>query len=70
MTPTMQQRMAWALVQKQHGVITRQQLLRLGFTPDAIRHRIEEGRLHPIYPGVYAVGRRELSDTAPLPPQF
>jgi hypothetical protein len=37
-------------------VITRAQLLEIGFTARAIEHRIAVGRLHPIYRGVYAVG--------------
>jgi hypothetical protein len=41
-------------------VITRAQLLALGFTDAAIRQRLANGRLHPVYRGVYAVGRREL----------
>jgi very-short-patch-repair endonuclease len=52
---------AWALVKRQHGVISRGQLLALGFSTHAIDHRIETGRLHPVYAGVYAVGRKELS---------
>ncbi|MEA2472144.1 MAG: hypothetical protein QOE06_59 [Thermoleophilaceae bacterium] len=52
---------ARALTRRQHGVITRQQLLRLGFSRKAIEHRIATGRLLPIFRGVYAVGRRELS---------
>jgi hypothetical protein len=52
---------AWALVERQHGVISRVQLLALGFTDDAIRHRIRTGRLHTVFAGVYAVGRRQLS---------
>jgi len=51
----------WALVRAQHWVIARRQLLALGFTPAAIRHRIAIGRLHPIHGGVYAVGRREVA---------
>jgi len=51
----------WALVEHQHGVIARRQLLTLGFTSHAIQHRIDTGRLHPVWPGVYAVGRPELS---------
>jgi very-short-patch-repair endonuclease len=51
----------WALVRRQHGVITRRQLLALGYSRKAIRHRVEAGRLHPIFAGVYAVGRREVS---------
>jgi very-short-patch-repair endonuclease len=52
---------AWALVRRQHGVVARWQLLELGYTPAAIRHRIAVGRLHPVHRGVYAVGRRELT---------
>jgi len=37
------------------------QLLRAGYGPEAIRHRVKRGRLHPIYPRVYAVGRPELT---------
>jgi very-short-patch-repair endonuclease len=48
---------AWALAERQHWVITRPQLLRLGFSADAIKHRVKVGRLHPIWRGVYAVGR-------------
>ena len=51
----------WALVRRQHGVITRQQLMQLGFGKHAIDHRIRNGRLHPIWRGVYAVGRSELT---------
>jgi very-short-patch-repair endonuclease len=37
------------------------QLRALGFRPKAIEHRIAKGRLHPIWRGVYAVGRGELT---------
>lgn len=47
---------AWELARRQHGVVTRGDLLRLGFTPKAIRHRIASGRLHRLMRGVYAVG--------------
>jgi very-short-patch-repair endonuclease len=46
-----------ALTQRQHGVVTRSQMLELGFSPWAIKHRIAIGRLHPLLRGVYAVGR-------------
>src|SRR4051794_37693992 len=49
------------LVRRQHGVITRGQLLERGFNDDWIHHRIEKRRLHPVFAGVYAVGRPELS---------
>jgi very-short-patch-repair endonuclease len=51
---------AWGLVRRQHGVITREQLLDLGFSAGAIRHRCASGRLYKVHRGVYAVGRPEL----------
>ena len=52
---------AWHLADAQHGVVTHGQLLRLGFSPAAIKHRVAEGRLHPLWRGVYAVGRPQLT---------
>jgi hypothetical protein len=54
-------RKAWELAASQHGVIALFQLLALGFTEAAVRHRIAKGRLHVIYRGVYAVGRADLT---------
>src|SRR3954469_5651686 len=51
----------WALTRRQHGVVSRWQLRRLGFTRHAIAHRLANGRLHEVLPGVYAVGRPTLS---------
>ena len=51
---------AWNLVRAQHGVVTRRQLLELGMTSEAVRHRRRNGRLHEVHRGVYAVGRREI----------
>jgi len=51
----------WELADAQHGVVTREQLLGLGLSPKAIEHRIERGRLHPLWRGVYAVGRPEVT---------
>lgn len=48
-------------MRRQHGVISRAQLLELGFSPKAIEHRIRCGRLHPVARGVYAVGRPDLT---------
>jgi very-short-patch-repair endonuclease len=42
-------------------VIARSQLLALGFSAKAIKHRVAIGRLHPKWRGVYAVGRPELT---------
>jgi very-short-patch-repair endonuclease len=52
---------AWSLARQQHGVVARRQLLSLGFHPRAIEHRVRKGRLHPVWTGVYAVGRPELN---------
>lgn len=52
---------AWARARAQHGVITRRQLLDLGFSDQAIKHRLDKGRLHPIWRGVYAVGWPRLT---------
>lgn len=52
---------AWALAGRQHGVVTRRQLLTLGFPGHAIDHRIAAGRLHRLWRGVYAVGRPSVS---------
>ena len=45
-----------ALARKQHGYITRRQLLALGLSERAIDHRIAIGQLIRVYAGVYAVG--------------
>lgn len=50
----------WALARTQHGVVTRKQLLAGGLSSKAIEHRIRRGRLHPLWRGVYAVGRPEV----------
>jgi very-short-patch-repair endonuclease len=54
-------RRAWALARAQHGVVSRRQLLDLGFTRHAIAHRLRNGRLHAAGAGVYAVGRPVLT---------
>lgn len=55
-----QSQRAWRLAGAQHGVLTRRDLLDLGFSPEAIKHRVSKGRLHPVVRGVYAVGRPTL----------
>jgi hypothetical protein len=49
---------------RQHGNITRRQLLDLGLGAQAIRYRVRTSRLHRIFTGVYAVGHRPLSPIA------
>lgn len=50
----------WGLVRRQHGVVTRGQLLAHG-SGASIQRRLVAGRLHPLWRGVYAVGRPEVS---------
>jgi very-short-patch-repair endonuclease len=52
---------AWDIARRQHWVITRAQLLSLGFSSKAIRHRVMRGRLHAVGSGLYAVGRPQLT---------
>jgi len=40
----------------QHGVVTLRQLVAAGLGADAVRKRVACGRLHRLYPGVFAVG--------------
>jgi very-short-patch-repair endonuclease len=49
------------LAERQHGVLSRAQLLELGLERGAIAHRIELGRLRPVHRGVYTIGHRLLS---------
>lgn len=46
---------------RQHGVVSRAQLLGLGFGPGAIDWRVDAKRLHVVHRGVYAVGYRALT---------
>ncbi|HEX7279356.1 MAG TPA: type IV toxin-antitoxin system AbiEi family antitoxin domain-containing protein [Solirubrobacterales bacterium] len=46
------------LADDQHGVVARDQLIRLGFEEGAIARRLRVGRLHEVQRGVYAPGRR------------
>ena len=42
---------------RQHGNITRRQLLACGLDDEAMAHRVRTGRLFRVYRGVYSVGR-------------
>jgi len=50
-----------ALAAEQHGVVSRKQLVASGLRASAIGRRVNAGRLHPLYRGVYAVGHQVLS---------
>ena len=49
------------LARRQHGVVSRAQLVAAGLGPGAIEHRERMGRLHRLHRGVYAVGHRRLT---------
>jgi predicted transcriptional regulator of viral defense system len=53
-----------AMAGRQHGVVSRRQLLDLGISERAIHHRIRRGNLRRIHAGVYAVGHEALPFTA------
>src|SRR4051812_32604321 len=52
------------LAERQRGVASRAQLVRIGASDDGIDRRIRAGRLHVLHRGVYAVGHRHLSRNA------
>jgi very-short-patch-repair endonuclease len=49
-----------ALATRQYGVIARFQLVAIGLSEKAIDRRLASGRLHRLYPGVYAVGHMSV----------
>jgi predicted transcriptional regulator of viral defense system len=52
------------MASRQHGVVSRAQLYKLGFDNPAVERRIAGGRLHRLYRGVYAVGHTVLGPHA------
>ena len=53
-----------ALADRHHGIVTTQQLMRLGLDRRTISYRARTGRLHRLYQGVYAVGHAKLTSSA------
>jgi uncharacterized protein DUF559 len=49
------------LAGRQHGVVSRAQLIQAGMSKSGIDRRIRAGRLHVLHPRVYAVGHRAVS---------
>lgn len=47
---------------RQHGVITRAQLIAIGLLPSGISDRVAAGRLHRVHRGVYAVGHPSIGN--------
>ena len=50
-----------ALADHGDGVVSRVELLAAGVSPEQIKVRLRRGSLRPLYPGVYAVGHRVLT---------
>jgi hypothetical protein len=55
-----------ALAGRQHGVVALWQLVELGLTANAVTQRVEAGRLHRLYRGVFSVGHRILTPSGYL----
>jgi hypothetical protein len=50
-----------ALAERQHGAVATRQLVAIGLTRQAIAKRADDGRLHRVHHGVYAVGHPMLT---------
>ena len=54
------------LARRQHGVVARWQLAKLGSSRGRIEARLRRGSLHLVHRGVYAVGHRSLDAQGPV----
>jgi very-short-patch-repair endonuclease/predicted transcriptional regulator of viral defense system len=54
-------RLIAALAKRQHGVVSRAQLIALGLAPWDVDYRVKVGRLHVLHRGVYAVGHPSVT---------
>jgi very-short-patch-repair endonuclease len=54
-------RAAWAIAKRDQNIVSRAELLEVGFHPKAIEHRVKTKRLHPQARGVYSVGSPHLT---------
>jgi very-short-patch-repair endonuclease len=55
------ERILAGIARRQHGVVTRTQLLDAGISSDEIKWRVRKGALLPVHRGVYRVGHRAPS---------
>jgi len=66
MTAITRRAQAWqragTVANRQHGVISRNQLRRLGFKDGAISHAVATGRLHRVFRGAYALGHSRIGE--------
>lgn len=46
---------------RQHGVVSRVQILALGVTPSFVARFVDSGLLHPLHLGVYALGHSQIT---------
>jgi predicted transcriptional regulator of viral defense system len=70
MTAITRRAQAWqrvgAIADRQHGVISRNQLRGLGFEDGAISHAVATGRLHRVFHGAYALGHSRAGEKGRL----
>jgi predicted transcriptional regulator of viral defense system len=55
-------RVAGKLAARQHGVVSRRQLILLGVGPRTVEERVKRGAWHRVHVGVYAVGHSGLNE--------